>query len=55
MDDKITVYIKDVEYADNAENSKMHVTLNIDILIKPAFANMNLVKKLAREVNETKL
>ncbi|UXC62699.1 hypothetical protein N4562_06245 [Ligilactobacillus agilis] len=55
MDDKIIVYIKDVEYADNAEDSKMHITLNIDILIKPEFANMNLVKKLAREVNATKL
>ena len=55
MDDKISVHVKGVEYAANAEDSKMHVTLNVDIFEKPAFDTMNLVEKLARKVNEIKL
>lgn len=55
MDDKIPVHVKGVEYAANAEDSKMHVTLNVDIFKKPAFDTMNLVEKLARKVNEIKL
>lgn len=55
MDDKIPVHVKGVEYAANAEDSKMHVTLNVDIFEKPVFDTMNLVEKLARKVNEIKL
>lgn len=55
MDNKITVCVKSVGYAANAEDSKMHVTLNIDIFEEPRFDNMKLVEKLARKVNEIKL
>ncbi|CDK34235.1 hypothetical protein [Ligilactobacillus salivarius] len=55
MDDKIAVHIKGVDYSVNADDSKMHVTLDIDIFEKPQFDNMKLVEKLARKVNEIKL
>ena len=55
MDNKVPVHVKGVEYAANAENSKMHVTLKVDIFAKPAFYNMHLVEKLGRKVNEIKL
>lgn len=42
-------------YSVNADDSKMHVTLDIDIFEKPQFDNMKLVEKLARKVNEIKL
>ena len=55
MDDKISVHVKGVEYAADADDVKMNVTLNVDIFEKPAFDTMNLVEKLARKVNEIKL
>ncbi|WP_227412210.1 hypothetical protein [Ligilactobacillus salivarius] len=55
MDDKIAVHVKGVDYSVNADDSKMRVTLDIDIFEKPQFDNMKLVEKLARKVNEIKL
>ncbi|WP_162616034.1 hypothetical protein [Ligilactobacillus salivarius] len=55
MDDKITVHVMGVDYSANVKDSKMHVTLNIDIFEEPRFDNMKLVEKLARKVNEIKL
>lgn len=55
MDDKILVHVKGVEYAANTEDSKIHVTLNVDIFAKLAFYNMHLVEKLGRKVNGIKL
>ena len=55
MDDKIPVHVMGVDYSANAVDSKMHITLNIDIFEEPRFDNMNLVEKLARKVNEIKL
>ena len=52
MDDKITVCVKGVGYAANAQDSKMHVTLNIDTFEEPRFDNMKLVEKIACKVNE---
>ena len=55
MDDKIAVHVMGVDYSANVNDSKMHVTLDIDIFEKPQFDNMKLVEKLARKVNEIKL
>ena len=55
MDNKIPVHVKGIEYVGNAEDSRIHVTLKVDIFAKPAFSNMNLVEKLGREVSEIKL
>ena len=55
MDDKIAVHVKGVDYSVNADDSKIHVALDIDIFEKPQFDNMQLVEKLARKVNEIKL
>ena len=55
MDNKIPVHVMCVDYSANADDSKMHVMLNIDIFEKPRFDNMKLVEKLARKVNEIKL
>ena len=55
MDNKIPVHVMGVDYSANANDSKMHITLNIDIFEEPRFDNMNLVEKLARKVNEIKL
>ncbi|MET7027141.1 hypothetical protein AB1H96_06085 [Ligilactobacillus salivarius] len=55
MDDKIAVHVMGVDYSANADDSKIHVMLNIDIFEKPRFDNMKLVEKLARKVNEIKL
>ena len=55
MDDKIAVHVMGVDYSANADDSKIHVILNIDIFEKPRFDNMKLVEKLARKVNEIKL
>ncbi|KRM67994.1 hypothetical protein FC55_GL001370 [Ligilactobacillus salivarius DSM 20555 = ATCC 11741] len=55
MDDKITVRVKGVDYSGNADDPRMHITLNIDIFEETRFDNMKLVEKLARKVNEIKL
>ena len=55
MDDKITVRVKGVDYSGNADDPRMHITLNIDIFEETRFDNMKLVEKLARKVNESKL
>lgn len=55
MDNKISVHVMGVDYSANVKDSKMHVTLNIDIFEEPLFDNMKLVEKLARKVNEIKL
>lgn len=55
MDNKIPVHVKGVNYSGNADDPRMHVTLNVDIFEKPRFDNMKLVEKLARKVNEIKL
>lgn len=47
--------VKGVDYSANADDSKMHVMLDIDIFEKPRFDNMKLVEKLACKVNEIKL
>ena len=52
---RLQYMLKGVDYSVNADNSKMHVTLDIDIFEKPQFDNMKLVEKLARKVNEIKL
>ena len=53
---KLQYMLKGVDYYSvNADDSKMHVTLDIDIFEKPQFYNMKLVEKLARKVNEIKL
>lgn len=55
MDNKIPVHVMGVDYSANVKDSKMHVTLNIDIFEEPRFDNMKLVEKLARKVNDIKL
>ena len=55
MDDKIAVHVMGVDYSANAKDSKMHVTLDIDIFEKPRLDNMKLVEKLARKVTKIKL
>ncbi|MDM8283691.1 hypothetical protein [Ligilactobacillus salivarius] len=52
---RLQYMLKGVDYSVNADDSKMHVTLDIDIFEKPQFDNMKLVEKLARKVNEIKL
>lgn len=52
---KLQYMVKGVDYSANANDSKMHVMLGIDIFEKPRFDNMKLVEKLARKVNEIKL
>lgn len=55
MNNEIPVHVMGVDYSANVKDSKMHVTLNIDIFEEPLFDNMKLVEKLARKVNEIKL
>lgn len=52
---RLQYMLKGVDYSVNADDSKMHVTLDIDIFEKTQFDNMKLVEKLARKVNEIKL
>ena len=52
---RLQYMLKGVDYSVNADDSKIHVMLNIDIFEKPRFDNMKLVEKLARKVNEIKL
>lgn len=55
MDNKIPVHVMGVDYSANVKDSKMHVTLDIDILKKPRLDNIKLVEKLARKVTKIKL
>ena len=55
MDNKIPVHVMGVDYSANVKDSKMHVTLDIDIFEKPRLDNMKLVEKLARKVTKIKL
>lgn len=55
MNNEIPVHVMGVDYSANANDSKMHVTLSVDIFKEPQFDNMKLVEKLARKVNEIKL
>ncbi|MSE05597.1 hypothetical protein GKC34_07165 [Lactobacillus salivarius] len=55
MDDKITVHVMGVDYSANVKDSKIHVTLNIDIFEKPRLDDMKLVEKLAHKVTKIKL
>ena len=55
MDNKIPVHVMCVDYSANADDSKIHVMVRIEIFEKPRLDNMKVVEKLAREVDEMKL